>query len=369
MQAPQEGAEHLPNTSDTPKYEVRVMKPKTMILMVIAVGCGLGASYMTSKLLADRSAVPTEEMVPVLMAKVKVPGWTPIKEPEKYFEVKMLPASAVSKSSLKSFDEVKDQRLNKPLDAERAALQGDLLSKEQQSLADSLAPGMRAIAVKVTAESVAGGFVLPGTRVDVVCTTRNSDPTAKVFLQGMLVLAVDTQSDRDTAVKSIIGQTVTMAASPEEATRLSLASSVGELRLLPKGNGDTKRLANTVARLSDFDKPLRPSDGSGEAETPAPAPAVAATLPELEGPAKEETPAPVVVQEKPRKKFVMTLISGSSREKAVFIEGDGDDEDGNSSSTPAKKEEKPESKPEVKKEEPKSQPAATASTKTSRTRR
>ena len=244
------------------------MKPKTMILMVIAVGCGLGASYMTSKLLADRQTGPAEEMVPVLMAKVKVPGWTPIKEPEKYFEVKMLPESAVSKSSLKSFDDVKDQRLNKPLDAERAAMQGDLLSKEQQSLADSLAPGMRAIAVKVTAESVAGGFVLPGTRVDVVCTTRNSDPTAKVFLQSMLVLAVDTQSDRNVETKSIVGQTVTMAATPEEATRLSLASSVGELRLLPKGNSDTKRIANTVARLSDLDKPLRPSDGNAESETP-----------------------------------------------------------------------------------------------------
>ncbi len=31
------------------------MKPKTMILMVVAVVCGLGASYMTSRLLADRS--------------------------------------------------------------------------------------------------------------------------------------------------------------------------------------------------------------------------------------------------------------------------------------------------------------------------
>ena len=28
------------------------MKPKTLILMVVAVTCGLGASYMTSRLLA-----------------------------------------------------------------------------------------------------------------------------------------------------------------------------------------------------------------------------------------------------------------------------------------------------------------------------
>ena len=344
------------------------MKPKTMILMVVAVGCGLGASYMTSKLLADRQATaPAEELVPVLMAKVKVPGWTPIKEPEKFFEIKMLPESAVSKSSLKSFDDVKDQRLNKPLDAESVALQSDLLSKEQQSLADSLAPGMRAIAVKVNMETIAGGFVLQGARVDVVCTTRNSDPTAKVFLQGMLVLAVDTQDVRNPEQRSIIAQTVTLAATPEEATRLSLASTIGELRLLPKAHGDTKRIANVVARISDLDKPLPSSDGTKEPEpTPTPAP-VASVLPEVE-PVKEPVKeiAPV---EKPRKRHVMTLINGTRREKAIFVEGE--DEDGNP--TPAPKDEKPESKPEVKKEAAKANPttpaAPTATIKTLRTRK
>jgi pilus assembly protein CpaB len=313
------------------------MKPKTMILMVVAVGCGLGASYMTSKLLADRQAAPAEELVPVLMAKVKVPGWTPIKEPEQFFEVRMLPESAVSKSSLKSLDEVKGQRLNKPLEAERAALQGDLLTKEQQSLADSLAPGMRAIAVKVNAESIAGGFVLQGGRVDVVCVTRNSDPTAQVFLQGMLVLAVDTQDQRNAEQRSILAQTVTLAATPEEATRLALAGSIGELRLLPKGHGDTKRLANVVTHLADLNKPLRASDEAKEDETPAPAPVVVTPLPAVEEPAKPETPPAPPVVVKPRKKHVMTIINGSSRERAVFIEGE--EEDGTTASTPAKKEE------------------------------
>src|SRR4051794_13907974 len=121
MQAPRAGRASS-NTSDTPRFEVRVMKPKTMILMAVAVACGLGASYMTSQWLAARQPAPEEEKVPVLMAKIKVPGWTPIKEPEKFFEVRMLPESAVSKSSLRSFEDVKDQRLNKPLDADRAAL-------------------------------------------------------------------------------------------------------------------------------------------------------------------------------------------------------------------------------------------------------
>ena len=341
------------------------MKPKTMILMVVAVACGLGASYMTSKLLADRQPLAEQEkLVPVLMAKVKVPGWTPIKEPEKFFEVKMLPESVVSKSSLKSLDDVKDLRLNKPLDAERVAMQGDLLTKDQQSLADSLAPGMRAIAVKVNPETIAGGFVLQGSRVDVVCTTRNSDPSAKVFLQGMLVLAVDTQDTRNTEVRSILAQTVTLAATPEEATRLSLAASVGELRLLPKSLGDTKRTANVVTRLADLDKPLPSSDGTKEPE-PTPVPTVAATLPEVapeKEPIKEVEPAPV---EKPKRRHVMTLINGSARAKAIFVEGETEDGEV-ASTTPATREDRP----EAKKEETKTTPpvAPTTTTKTSRTR-
>ena len=43
------------------------MKPKTLILMVVAVSCGLGASYMTSRLLADREQ--DVEKVAVLIAK------------------------------------------------------------------------------------------------------------------------------------------------------------------------------------------------------------------------------------------------------------------------------------------------------------
>ena len=351
------------------------MKPKTLILMVVAVVCGLGASYMTSSWLAARQvSAPTEELVPVLMAKVKVPGWTPIKEPEKYFEVKMLAESAVSKSSLRSFDDVKDQRLNKPLDPERAAMQGDLLTKEQQSLADSLAPGMRAIAVKVNPESIAGGFVLQGARVDVVCTTRNSDPTAKIFLQGMLVLAVDTQADRNSEQKFILGQTVTLAATPEEAARLSLAGTVGELRLLPTGNGDTKRTANVVARLSDLDKPLTPSDGTKDPETPTvttpvtPMPVLPEVVEPVKEPTPEPTPAPAPV-EKPRKRHVMTLINGTAREKAVFIEGENEDGDG-PSATPAKKEDKPVAKPVANPVETKpTTPAAPATIKTSRTRK
>ncbi|MFO0929130.1 MAG: Flp pilus assembly protein CpaB [Gemmataceae bacterium] len=298
------------------------MKPKTMILMVVAIGCGLAASYMTSRLLAERNQQQeAEPTVPVLVAKARVPGWQPVKDPEKFFEIKAYPQSVAPRRAIATFEEIKGQRLNKPLDETKPVTQDDLLTKEQADLATQLQPGQRAIAIKVTTESLVGGFVLPGSRVDVVHTTRGQDSAAKILLQNMLVLAVDTQDQRNPEQKSIMGQTVTLAATPEEATRLSLASSNGELRLLLKSNQDTKRTWAVNVTSKDLDKPLASgSDGERLVDlAPRPAPAPVVPLPELppevKAPVKEPVAEPV---KKARKPHYLTIWNGSSRDRIPF---------------------------------------------------
>jgi len=183
------------------------MKPKTMILMVVAVACGLGASYMTSKLLADRKPTETQPTVAVLVARAKVPAWVALKDPERYFEVKQFPVDVAPPKALSEFDQVKDQRLNKFIDEGKPVTQIDVLTKEQEDIATKILPGQRALAIEVNAESLVGGFVLPGARVDVLCTIGGGDASSKIILQNMLVLAVDTQDQRPGAdgVKTILG--------------------------------------------------------------------------------------------------------------------------------------------------------------------
>ncbi len=65
------------------------MKPKTMILMVVAVTCGLGASYMTSRLLAERQP-SDEDKVEILVAKKKLDMGMTIKNVDDLFEIKQL---------------------------------------------------------------------------------------------------------------------------------------------------------------------------------------------------------------------------------------------------------------------------------------
>jgi Flp pilus assembly protein CpaB len=319
-----------------------------MILMVVAVACGLGASYMTSKLLAERNKEQTEETVPVLVAKVRIAAWQPIKDPESVFEIKQFPASVAPPKALADLDKVKDQRLNKLIEAGKPVTEGDLLTKEQQGLAEQLKPGQRAVSIKVTTESTVSGFVLPGTRVDVICTTRGNNASARVLLQHMLVLAVDTASERPTETRTIVGQNVTLAATTEEALRLSLAASTGDLRLLLKDGSETKRTANRVIRLDDLDKPAY--SGSEKEEdaarsTPTPPVVVPTGLPPVE-PKEVARVEPPKAKEKKRKRHVMTLITGSNVEKIIFDQSKDEDDETTTASSPLPKKDKEESKVE-----------------------
>ena len=63
------------------------MKPKAMILMGLAIVCGLGASYMTSRLLAERQP-QEEEKVEILVARRNLSVGERIVNPDEMFEVK-----------------------------------------------------------------------------------------------------------------------------------------------------------------------------------------------------------------------------------------------------------------------------------------
>jgi len=405
------------------------MKPKTMILMVVAVACGLGASYMTSKLLADRGKVTEEvEKVDVVVAKEKIASWTAIKDPEKQFEVrKYLPESA-PKNAISDVNKLKDQRLNKFIDADKPVTEDDLVSKDLRNINTDLKPGQRATTIRVTVESGLSGFVLPNSHVDVICTFRD-DKATKLILQNVLVLAADTVdgTTKDPSAKTIQAQTVTLAAYPEEGARLALASSMGELRLLLRHPGDEVRLGTLTVKASDFDKPLPEFTGAKEKEQPegqddkstagsgTAAIEVPSNIPEpkikdepraevvkapkaeeegtkqakkaknkapekdpaAEDAEEEDDPLPRVrVQMTPRqpaKTHTMYLRSGSREEKVQVKTRredettETDDPEEGAGPAPVKKEEKPEPKAEQPKANPQ-QPRSGTSTKTNRNR-
>jgi pilus assembly protein CpaB len=97
-------------------------------------------------------------------------------------------------------------------------------------------PGQRAVSVRVNEVIGVAGYVVPGTRVDVVATvspTQNQqDMTSKVILTDVSVLAAGTKIERDTEKdKPIAVNVVTLLVTPEESERLTLAATEGKIQL------------------------------------------------------------------------------------------------------------------------------------------
>jgi len=241
------------------------MKPKTMILMVVAVACGLGASYMTSKLLARNSNVPAPvETVDVVVTTARIPSWQPIKDPEKVLTVKKFPVDVAPKKPVSKIEDMKDKSLGVFLEEGKPVTEDDLVGKDSQDIASKIMPGQRAIAIKVTAESLAGGFIRPGSRVDIICTIRNPETSSRVILQNMLILAVGEIDTKDPTQKTLIGPTATLAATLDEGSRLSLGQSMGELRLVVRRPDDQEVVSNLVVRADDLSRPQTPREGTGK---------------------------------------------------------------------------------------------------------
>src|SRR4051794_36218733 len=121
------------------------MKPKTMILMVVAVTCGLGASYMTSRLLAQRNTAEPEEKVAVFVASKNLDQGKVIKTPDQDFELKEFKAGDEPKEGIKNLDELKGRVLKRSLRQGDWVGPGDLLSEKDGGVSSMMAQGYRAI--------------------------------------------------------------------------------------------------------------------------------------------------------------------------------------------------------------------------------
>ena len=137
-------------------------------------------------------------------------------------------------------------------------------------MAAYLEPGMRAMAIKVTVETAAGGFILPGDRVDVLLTRETTlsnvgTPDAErnkfsssTVMQNVKVLAIDQSTRAGDDEQAVVGATATLEVGPQDAEALALAKSEGELSLVlrsyadtagPSGRVNTRRTQTTTVRV------------------------------------------------------------------------------------------------------------------------
>ncbi len=101
-------------------------------------------------------------------------------------------------------------------------------------LPPSIPPGMRAISVKVNEVIGVAGFVVPGTRVDVVVSVRDKqDAISRVVVSNVQVLTAGTRYDQEEAKKGtpLPSTVVTLLVTPADSERIALASNEGSITL------------------------------------------------------------------------------------------------------------------------------------------
>jgi Flp pilus assembly protein CpaB len=225
-----------------------------MLALGMAVFCGLAAAYLA---MTYNKGNQGPKMVEVLRTKSKVPFREKISDPQKYFDLIAVPELNLPSKILKSFEQVKDKSLNKTLTDQSFVTEDDLLGANQHYLTDQLDKGKRLFGLTVNAESLAGGFILPGSTVDLIGTKRlaNNNIETQTVLENIRVMAVGDKStinEKQGDVRhSIVENTVTLEVSPEEAQVLAMWKSVGEIKLSARAKDDNEKVNTKTTKLNE----------------------------------------------------------------------------------------------------------------------
>ena len=182
------------------------------------------------------------------------------------------PAAAPVPKSFTKIEDVVNRGLIATVDENEPLTESKLAPLEAGAgLPPSIPPGMRAISVKVNEVVGVAGFVVPGTRVDVMVTLtdrgRDQDNSlTRIVVSNVQVLTAGTRYDQEKAKEGtpMPSTVVTLLVTPDDGERIALAASEGQLMLALRNPLDTEQVATNGVRVGGL---------FGQQPAPAPKPA------------------------------------------------------------------------------------------------
>ncbi|MBW2540456.1 MAG: Flp pilus assembly protein CpaB [Deltaproteobacteria bacterium] len=229
-----------------------------LIFLGLAVVMGLAAAWATSEL------APTSAEATVVAAKttpiVVVRSDVPVASSLTIAQLKLVdwPIEHVPTGALHSIADAKDRISRRPLAQGEPVIEAALYpTGSAGGLGAVIADQHRAVSVKVDNVIGVAGFVVPGSRVDVMATIRRVDraraiPFSKVILQDVRVLAVDQKLEEVKSGEPELVNVVTLEVSPVQAEHLIYAAHEGRLQLALRSPGDDAKVATRSIGVSDL---------------------------------------------------------------------------------------------------------------------
>jgi pilus assembly protein CpaB len=229
------------------------MNTARIVVLVIALGAGGVAAYLASGYQnGPAPALPVAEKLPtveVLVAKNDIQLGQAVKPEDLLWQ--SWPAATASGAFIRRDNRPDAQTQIAGSIARVPLMQGEPIREQKLVRAEGsgfmaaiLPSGMRAVSTEISAETGAGGFILPNDRVDIVLTRRLKNPDgpngstggndlvlSEVILTNIRVLAIDQAPKEKDGQNAVLGKTVTLELRPDQVAVLSAARQGGTLTL------------------------------------------------------------------------------------------------------------------------------------------
>jgi len=218
---------------------------RTRLLMIGALALALGAvvSLSVYENLQGKGAASNEPGIDVIVAADDIQVGARVEEHDVH--VVKYPASSLPGGTYSKRAQVLGRGVIIPISRGEFILPSKLAPENAGAgLPSLIPPGMRAVSVRVNEVVSVAGFTGPGTRVDVLLTgtpNGSTESQTTTVLQNVAVIAAGNKLERNAAGEAQNTPVITLLVSPDDAERLTLASTEGHIQLALRNPLDTRQ--------------------------------------------------------------------------------------------------------------------------------
>ena len=232
------------------------MKMKSVILLVVAVGCGLVAMLGVQQVLSGKKT-EGDEKVKVVIATADIAPGTPLNETNT--AVREMDKENVPQGAVTDLSQIEGKTIRLPVVPNEILMASKLV--ERYGASYEIPEGMRVVTTSVNLTKTHSGMIRPGDRVDILLTYKIRTPDrgmmtrTKTVLEYIEIFAADnilaTEAQEDST--EFAAKTLSFLVTPEQAALLKLAESRGELHLALRNKNDKEHVAVAAADESLLD--------------------------------------------------------------------------------------------------------------------
>lgn len=256
-------------------------RSRLMLIGFVALALGAFVSLTVYRNLQSRTTVDNRPGVDVVIATGNLQVGAKVED--KDVKVVRMPAGDLPPHIYQKTASVVGRGVVLPISQGEFVLPSKLAAENGGTgLPSLIPPGMRAVSVRVNDTTAVAGFVLPGTRVDVLLTGNpggTAEQQTTTVLENVAVIATGQKLERNSTGDPQMAPVITLLVSPDDAQKLTLASTQGHIQLALRNPLDTKQedlaAVRSGALYKNVSAPAMPQPRPKRATVaPPPAPAV-----------------------------------------------------------------------------------------------